>query len=165
MSRRWDENDTAKLRQLHAEGRSMHAIADELGWSKTTISRRAVKLGIDWDRGQTAAAAEAVHVDNRALRVEIERRMLEQSVLELDALGEAARVYAFGGADNKYSEEWLERPPPQDRKAIAHTLSTMTTAANRLHELNAAREAEAAKSTLARLREALTEQVRGDAAD
>ena len=164
MAARWGEADSQRLRELHATGMALHSIAKEMGRSKDTVSRYARKLGLGWDREKTAKAAQAVHLDNRAMRVLIEQKLLAQTLTELEALNAEARVYSFGGAENVYREEWLERPPPSDRRSIAQTVATMTTAANRLHELNSAREADGVKATLTRLREALTDRAR-DSAD
>lgn len=138
MSSRWTDADSDRLKQLHSEGKSLHAIAKEMNWSKETVSRHAKRLGIVWDRARTAKATEAVIVDNKTRRARIEERLLGQVERELDRMEEPGRVFSFGGADNVYREEWLERPPAQDRNAMMRTISAALTSANRLAELNSA---------------------------
>lgn len=160
MSRRWTDKDSRTLRALHNEGRSLHSIAAEMGRSKQTVSKYASRMGLSWERGQTAAAAEAVHVDNRARRAALESALLDDAERLRRQLWEPSYVFNIGGAENKYTEQQVEEPPAQDKRHLIQSASIALTAANKLHELNSAREAEAAKSTLTRLREALSERVR-----
>lgn len=133
----------------------MHFIAKELGRSKDTVSRHADRLGLVWDRSSTARAAEAVHVDNKARRVRLEERLLTEADKVLDQMWARTIVFAFGGPLNEYSEHELDKPPVGDQKAIMQTASTAITAANKLHELNAGHNAEAAVSALAQMQTAL----------
>lgn len=154
----WTNEDTARLIELHGQGLSLHAIAKEMGRGKATISKYADAEGLSFDRGKTRAAAEAVHVDNKARRVLAETRLLDVFNTTLDKLDQPARVYSFGGADNRFAEEWFEDgPPPADRRALIQAAAAALTASNKLNEINSARHADAAKSALVQMREALTQ--------
>ena len=133
----------------------MHFIAGDMKRSKQTIGRHAERLGLSWDRTATAKAAEAVHVDNKARRVRIEERLLEEADKVLDQMWKPALVYSFGGPLNEYNDHVLERPSFGDQKAIVQTAATALTAANKLHELNAGANAESAVSALAQMQAAL----------
>lgn len=133
----------------------MHFIAKELGRSKDTVSRHADRLALTFSRAQTAKAAEAVHVDNKARRVQLEERLLTEADKVLDQMWARTIVFAFGGPLNEFNSHELDKPPVGDQKAIMQTASTAITAANRLHELNAGHNAEAAVSALAQMQTAL----------
>lgn len=162
--RRWTDQDSQALRRLHSEGRSLHSIAAELGWSKQTVSRHAADLGLAWDRAQTALAANAVRVDNQARRAALEERYLVEADRMLDQLWKPAVVFNIGGSENVYTEAWLDKPTFADQKAIIQASASSSAAANKLHDLNSVREADGVKATLTRLREALTDRAR-DSAD
>ncbi len=102
MAAGWSDEDSRRLTELHAEGKSLHFIAGEIGRSKQTVSRYAKSLGLEWDRATTAKAAEAVHVDNKARRVALEERLLVEAQKIMDQLWEPTVVFAFGGKDNTY---------------------------------------------------------------
>lgn len=151
----WTDEDTARLTELHAASMSLHAIAKDMGRSKATISKYADLEGLSFGRAKTAKAAEAVHVDNRSRRVALEERWLRIVDSELDTLDQEARVYSFGGADNRYAEEWLDRPPPSDRRTIIAGAAAAQAAANKLHAMNTGHQAEQAVSALAKMQQGL----------
>jgi len=156
---RWTDDESRRLRELHADGRSLNAIAKELGRSTDTISRWADKLELSFDRGATAKAAQAKHIDNKARRAILEERLLVKSEEMLDQLDEPALVYSFGGADNRYAEHILDKPDPVAQKHIIQALSTALNTANKLHELNSGHDAEGVVSTLAEVHAAITAMV------
>lgn len=156
MAGGWRDDESDRLTELHDAGRSLHSIAEELGRSKQTIGRHAERLGLSFDRTQTAKAAEANHVDNKARRAAAETRLLDIVNATLDKLDGPARVYSFGGADNRFTEEWFDDgPPPNDRKALIQAAATALTSANKLHELNSGRDVDDARASLTLLREAM----------
>jgi IS30 family transposase len=151
----WSDEDSRRLTELHAEGKSLHFIAGEIGRSKQTVSRYAKSLGLEWDRATTAKAAEAVHVDNKARRARIEERLLAKGEEFLDQLDEPVIVFSFGGPLNEYAEHELTKPDPVSQKHIVQALATALTAANKLHEMNAGQQAEKAVSALVQMQGAL----------
>ena len=151
----WTDEESTRLTELHAAGKSLHFIANELGRSKRTISVWAEKLGLSFDRAETAKAAEAVHVDNKARRARIEEQLLVKSEDMLAQLDQPAIVYSFGGQFNEYAEHELDKPDPVAQKHIVQALSAALTAANKLHEMNAGQQAEKAVSALVQMQGAL----------
>ena len=153
----WSDDESRRLRDLHADGRSLHSIAKEMGRSKQTISKWAKSLGLSWDRAETAKAAQAKHVDNKARRAALEERLLVEADKVLDQLWQRAIVFNIGGSENTYTEHELDKPTFGDQKAIVQTVSTALNAAHKLHELNSGADADGAKSTLARMHDVLVD--------
>lgn len=155
MAAGWSDEDSRRLTELHAEGKSLHFIAGEIGRSKQTVSRYAKSLGLEWDRATTAKAAEAVHVDNKARRAALEERLLIEAEKVIDQMWSETLVFSFGGKDNTYEEHTLKQPTYSDQKTIAQTVATALNAANKLHEMNAGQQAEKAVSALVQMQGAL----------
>lgn len=151
----WTDEESTRLTELHAAGKSLHFIAGDMERSKRTISVWAEKLGLSFSREKTAKAAEAVHVDNKARRARIEEQLLVKSEDMLAQLDAPAIVYSFGGQFNEYAEHELTKPDPVAQKHIVQALSTALTAANKLHEMNAGQQAEKAVSALVQMQGAL----------
>lgn len=153
----WTDEESARLTELHAAGKSLNFIANEMGRSKDTIGRYAEKLGLSFDRTRTAKAAEAVHVDNKARRVALEERLLVEAQKIMDQLWEPTLVFSFGGKDNTYEEHIIDRPTFSDQKAIVQTATTAIRESTRLHEMNAGSNADHSKAMLVRMQAALLE--------
>lgn len=162
MAAGWSDEDSRRLTELHAEGKSLHFIAGEIGRSKQTVSRYAKSLGLEWDRATTAKAAEAVHIDNKARRVALEERLLVEAQKIMDQLWEPTVVFAFGGKDNTYEEHTLTQPTFGDQKAIVQTATTAIRESTRLHEMNAGQNTDHAKSMLVQMQEALLKAVEAE---
>lgn len=157
MAAGWSDEDSRRLTELHAEGKSLHFIAGEIGRSKQTVSRYAKSLGLEWDRATTAKAAEAVHVDNKARRVALEERLLVEAQKIMDQLWKPTLVFSFGGKDNTYEEHTLAQPTFGDQKAIVQTATTAIRESTRLHEMNAGSNADHSKAMLVKMQAALLE--------
>jgi len=151
----WTDEESARLTELHAAGKSLTFIAADMDRSKRTISVWAEKLGLSFSREKTAKAAEAVHVDNKARRALLESRLLTEAEKVIEQLWTPAIVYSFGGQFNEYAEHELDKPTFSDQKAIMQTASTAITASNKLHEMNAGQQAEKAVSALVQMQGAL----------
>ncbi|KSU80778.1 helix-turn-helix domain-containing protein [Rhodococcus qingshengii] len=151
----WTDEESTRLTELHAAGKSLSFIAELMDRSKDTISRHSERLGLSFDRTATAKAAEAVHVDNKARRARIEEQLLVKSEDMLAQLDQPAIVYSFGGQFNQYEQHELDKPDPVAQKHIVQALSTALTAANKLHEMNAGQQAEKAVSALVQMQGAL----------
>ena len=151
----WTDDESRRLRELHADGRSLHSIAKELGRSKQTISKWAQSLGLSWDRSETAKAAEAKHVDNKARRVALEERLLEEASKVVDQMWKPTLVFNFGGKDNTYEEREIDRPTFGNQKDIMQTAAIALREANKLHEMNAGADSDGAKSALTQMHESL----------
>ncbi len=162
MATAWTDEESTRLTELHAAGKSLHFIAGELGRSKETVSRWASTLGVSFSREKTAKAAEAVHIDNKARRALLESRLLTEAEKVIEQLWTPAIVYSFGGQFNEYAEHELDKPTFSDQKAIMQTASTAITASNKLHEMNAGQNTDHAKSMLVQMQEALLKAVEAE---
>ncbi|WP_371053666.1 helix-turn-helix domain-containing protein [Rhodococcus gordoniae] len=155
----WTDDESRRLRELHGQGLSLRAIAEEMGRPQSTVSRWADRLKVSFDRSKTAKATAAKVVDNKARRVALEERLLAEADKVLDQMWRPALVFSFGGKDNTYEEHTLDRPTFGDQKAIMQTASTALNAANKLHELNTGHDAEGVVSVLAEVHAAITTMV------
>ncbi|QIP39696.1 Helix-turn-helix domain-containing protein [Rhodococcus erythropolis] len=151
----WTDEESTRLTELHAAGKSLSFIAELMDRSKDTISRHSERLGLSFSRAETAKAAEAKHVDNKARRARIEEQLLVKSEDMLAQLDEPAIVYSFGGQFNEYAEHELDKPDPVAQKHIVQALATALTAANKLHEMNAGHDATSTVSVLAEVHAAV----------
>lgn len=151
----WTDEESTRLTELHAAGKSLTFIAKEMQRSTETIHRHAERLKLSFDRTRTAKAAEAKHVDNKARRARIEERLLAKGEEFLDQLDEPVIVFSFGGPLNEYAEHELTKPDPVSQKHIVQALNTVLTSANKLHEMNAGQQAEKAVSALVQMQGAL----------
>ncbi|WP_336874448.1 helix-turn-helix domain-containing protein [Rhodococcus qingshengii] len=158
----WTDEESARLTELHAAGKSLNFIATDMQRSKETIGRHSERLGLSFDRTATAKAAEAVHVDNKARRALLESRLLTEAEKVIEQLWTPAIVYSFGGQFNEYAEHELDKPTFSDQKAIMQTASTAITASNKLHEMNAGQNTDHAKSMLVQMQEALLKAVEAE---
>ncbi|MFA5608531.1 MAG: helix-turn-helix domain-containing protein [Leucobacter sp.] len=105
------DSKRALLRKLHAKEMSVRAIAEELGVSRSTVSRWAKEEGLAFDRSRTALANAAQSIDLAAGRQRLAEKMLHRAEQLLDSLDKPYLVYSFGGRDNTYSEHTLNKPP------------------------------------------------------
>lgn len=134
--RQWTSEDDDALRQGHSEGRSLHAIAKDLGRAKTTVHRHSERLGLEWDRSKTAAAADARHIDAKSRRADIKLRLLSRA----DALLSRVEAESFktlvptGGGEKR--TRTLDYVPPEDERHIAQSLSSYLGTYDRLDKLD-----------------------------
>ncbi|MGW0039837.1 hypothetical protein [Gordonia sp. NPDC003376] len=100
------------------------------------MSHRAKLLGLQWDRSRTAKAAEAVHVDNKARRANLEEQLLIKAAALLDETEQGELVHGFGGADFVFNSRQLDNMTPKSKKDLIQAAASALVAANKLHELN-----------------------------
>lgn len=143
MPNAWTDLDDQTLRDLHAAGMTLTAIATQMQRSKSTVNKHAKSLGLGFDRTRTATATQAKRVDAAARRATLEERYLVEAGRLLDQLHESCLVYSFGGSDNTYNEHTLDKPSFADQRNIMQASSIATTAANRLRDLSTDTEASA----------------------
>lgn len=148
----WTADDDRTLTALHAAGKSVNAIAREMGRGKATVSDHGAKLGLTWDRTRTAKAAQAVAVDNKARRVAIVARLYTEAESDLADL-EAGRtghgwrtiLKDTGGAER---EAVLTFVPPVDRRTMADALHRNLTSAAKLEQIDAGDKPNAVRDLL-----------------
>jgi flagellar biosynthesis regulator FlaF len=143
--RTFDEGPRA--RKLHAEGWSCNAIARELGWSPSTISKWAKSEGLNFDRTKTAVAVAAHRLDRAAARADIIDRMYKRSqkvLTRLEAPTFTYRVPTEFGSDLVHDED----PPAGDEKSLAAALGIYVANATKLETIDAGTGVEKVHSVL-----------------
>lgn len=136
------------IRDGHAAGLSLSAIALELGRGKTSISKHAKRMGLDWSEKRTAAATEAAVSGNRAKRAALETRLLDEASLLLDQLHQPHIAYNFGGKDNTYAEHKQAEPDITGKRALVQSASTAITHALKLADADKATTGAAAGASM-----------------
>jgi len=150
----WTDADTQQMIALHKAGKSLHAIAAEMRRGKATIHSRAKKAGLDFDRTQTAKAAEAVHVDNKARRGAIVARMYTRMEHLQDRLEAPTFKTILKGSFGVEETKSLSFVPTADERNIADTLSRYVASATKLEAIDTD-GSEAVRSLLGGLAESL----------
>lgn len=157
------DNDRADFLTLHGRGLSRNAIAAELGRSPSTVTKLARAAGVTFDRTATAAATAAKQADNRALRAELERGLLQDALRLRKALFAPALVYSFGGKENDYSEHHLDELDIKGKRELMQAVSLASTSALQLAKVDQDAGVDHARSVLGQLGDALR-QVAGEPA-
>lgn len=147
-----------RVRQLHAEGSSLSAIARELGRSPSTISRWAKAQGLSWDAAQTAQATHVKQTSNRDRRAQTIGRLYDRAAVILDRL-EAKQFKVVGFDRNgraKVTHIDSDAIPGNEERALSGMAVNLLVAAARLEAVDAghANTAEA-KGILGGLQDAL----------
>lgn len=113
---RWDE-----FRELHAQGLGRNAISRKMGITACVVSRTAQHLGLDFDRSKIAAATQARLADLAERRSILAVNLTEVAEKALADMDQPTLVYAFGGKDNNFNSELLDKAPASERRALMGT--------------------------------------------
>lgn len=149
------DEERDRLRELHAQGLSLHEIARRMGRGKTTISRHAASMGLSWDRSKTIEATKARTADVKALRAELKHQFLVKAGELLAQMDEPYLVFNFGGKDNSYNDRLLDRPPTADLRNLMTAAAVAVDKHAVLERLDSDGGAEQAKSMIGELAGAL----------
>lgn len=84
--RPWTLADAAELRRLHGEGKTCGEIAKAMGRNGGTISEKAAKMGLGFDRERTRDAVAALKADAAERRARLAMRHIEHAEKTLDRL-------------------------------------------------------------------------------
>lgn len=150
------------LRRLNTEGASLRQAARQLGVSPyiASTASAAAHPPILWDRSQTKAATAAVIADARARRAALHARALDQLEAAMDDLdnmraGQPYRTIlkAAGGAEEVVTIE--DGAVIQDVKLASATIREATTVEKNLTPQDNDASAEAGKSLVGDLMDAL----------
>lgn len=128
--------DAKRAQALFDEGMSCRAIAGRMGVAPSTVSRWAKASGLSFDRSGTAAATQAHKVDLAALRLELATEMGLAAKELLASRKDSYLVYAFGGKDNTFNSEELDRPPVEVIRNIVTTAGIAFDKATKFLETN-----------------------------
>lgn len=154
--RPWTAADDRTLRKLHMAGKSMHAIAKEMGRSKDTISNHGEKLGLRWGISpQVKAAAAEVSARAKVRRAELMHLLLEDAHRLRAQMWQPTTYFDWGGKDHDYDEREVPEPTHADKQKLMQATATAVQSYARLEQLEAEAGAPAARSMLERLAERL----------
>lgn len=111
---------TAIIADIRAGEKSCRQIASDHGVSPATVSGIAKDEGLNgaFERSATKRATAAKVADMRARRAEVSRKFLEKADELLDRMDARHLAFNFGGKDNTFAEEWLDRPPPAELRNL-----------------------------------------------
>jgi hypothetical protein len=118
------DDEIATIRRMHGDGATLGAIARELG--------RAARMGLTFDRKQTAAANAAASVDMAARRNALATNLLADAERIREQLWAPTTVYNFGGKDNNYNERVFPEAPADVKRTLMQTATTAVNAHLRL---------------------------------
>jgi hypothetical protein len=114
--RPWTDDDDATLVDLYDRGLSLSAIANEMQRSKDTISKKAAKLDLSWDRTRTAAATQAKVADAKGRRADLQLALLgDAEKLRTQLWTESDYAQAVGGQDARVLRWSMTEPTPTDK--------------------------------------------------
>lgn len=162
--RQWTDKETDQLKKLHADGVSCHAIAKEMGWSKATVSRHAVRLGLNFDRELTAQAVEAFIIDRKIVRAKLIDDLYERSQYLLGTLnaprngGKYRTLVPVGGGAQTSMD--LNHVPAPDERNIANSISSYLAKAEALEKIDNDGGLTESKSLLGGIAQAIKDSVK-----
>lgn len=113
-----DEQRAAITADLEGDTKSRNEIAREHGVSPSTVSKIAREKNKTFDRAKTEKATRARVSDMAALRAQVAEKYLRKADELLDQMDEPHLVFSFGGKENTYNEQLLERPPTGDLRNL-----------------------------------------------
>lgn len=135
--RRWTNEDTEKLLELHKLGKSASDIARTTGWSVGTISRRAAREGVTFDRSMMEVPIQANRMDIRVKREQLKEHLISDALKLREQLWEPYMVYNIGGSQNIYTEREMPQPPSADKAKLMNALTAAVSSYDRLEKLDA----------------------------
>lgn len=145
--------ERAAVAEMHAAGESRAAIARKLKRSPTTIGKIAEDLGLAWDREKAAAATKAKQVDNRERRARISAGLLDDAEWLRERMrAESEQVLSTPKGPARVK---LDLPPARDTRDFMVAATSALKAHADLERIDSGNGADAAKSMLTDLGEAL----------
>lgn len=140
-----EEADT--LRALHGQGKSCGKIAEAMGRPVSTVSEHAARLGLKFDRSQTAAATAAKQADNAARRAQlVEWQYLR--CLKIAGRLDAEKFKTTGQTQFGLQAEELDFVPTGDELNLSRAISSYLKGAADLEKIDASAGTEGAKGML-----------------
>ncbi|MFG3174925.1 helix-turn-helix domain-containing protein [[Kitasatospora] papulosa] len=120
------DQERARIRELHGEGKGRNAIAKELGRSGRTISEEAGKLGISFAAraGQVAAATEVRQADLADRRTAFATKLQDIAEREAAKMSQPLLYWDWGGKDHDFDTHLAPEPTPADKRALMGTVAT-----------------------------------------
>ncbi|MFH8403748.1 helix-turn-helix domain-containing protein [Streptomyces sp. NPDC018019] len=158
--------DRDEVRRLHAAGNTRNQIAREIGRSGSTVSKIARDLNLSFERGpEVVAATEARRIDLAARRQQLAETLHQDAERLRAQLWEPCTIGAFGGKDNQWSEQALDRPQFSDQRQILAATSIAIDRSLRLAPAEGGEGADQVRSMLGTLGDVLTGAFADDEGD
>lgn len=133
-SARRDPKVVGKVMRLARQGKSCREIAKAIGFSRQTVSLIAKDKGHQWGVVNTKRADEArraYSAERRAGQVLALAEKLDGVIGRIDS---AYTVFGFGGKDNVFNSEQLERPDAKATNELASACYRITATMKQLHD-------------------------------
>lgn len=116
------EDKFERFLELHTQGLGRNAISREMGVTASVVSRTAEHLGVTFDRSRIEAATAARLADLAERRSILAEQLTSDAERLRKKLWEPTFVYAFGGAQNVFTKEPVDEPPPADKRSLMSTV-------------------------------------------
>jgi hypothetical protein len=138
--RSWTEADTATLKRLHADGKTLGGIATETGWAAGTISRRASRLGLKWADRMPTATERAQRENNDRLREDVLQGMWEVAQGLLGRLTGAEFFDLVRGEGGSEVMMKLPHIPSRSARELAGAIQGLTSSAAKIEAARAGQQ-------------------------
>lgn len=130
------DEDRQAVRRLHAEGKSLRAIAREIGRSPVTVGSIAKAAGLAFDQRPTAHAVKAKVQDNRARRAALVASLYDIAENDVAYLLRRGLYNLTEVSAGQAVEYVVDRLPAADRRALLGAISTAAQTALRLEQVD-----------------------------
>lgn len=158
------DEERDRIRELHGQGLSCNAIAEQIGRSASTVTRQCGKLGLTFDRSATAAAVRAHVVDAKARRAALAEAFLANAErLNAQMFEPCEDMAPVGGMDPTVLRWNRDEPSFADKEKIARGAGVLADKHLKLAQFDSDSGAEHARSMIGKLYEGLVRAVGGDA--
>lgn len=152
------EDKFERFLELHTQGLGRNAISREMGVTASVVSRTAEHLGVTFDRSRIEAATAARLADLAERRSILAEQLTSDAERLRKKLWEPTFVYAFGGAQNVFTKEPVDEPPPADKRSLMSTVGIAVDKSLKLAPAEASGSgADDAKSMLGKLAQGIAE--------
>lgn len=147
-----------RFRELHTQGLGRNAISREMGICNAVVSRTAEHLELTFERSRIEAATAARLADLAERRSILAEQLTSDAERLRKKLWEPTFVYAFGGAQNVYTSEPVDEPPPADKRSLMSTVGIAVDKSLKLAPVETSGSgADDAKSMLGKLAQGIAE--------
>lgn len=149
-------NFEKRLKALHRNGNTRNEIARKLGVSPSTVTNHCRRLGLSFDRNETAAAVAAHAIDLKARRQGILHRIYTRVEKNLDRLEADGYTYSLvmpgsGESASYVAQQTDDDPPSGDERNHMSVVTGYLQAAAKLEAVDADGGQTEATSLLSRL--------------
>lgn len=141
---------------------SVRGIAEQMGFSRTTVSRHGKRLGLVFDQRQTKAATKAVQVTAKARRAILELQLLEDAERLRSQIWLPHTYIDHGGKDFIQVTWETTEPTPTDKLKLMQAATAAIDRSVKLTQLDSDRGATGAISLLENLAKSLGVKGPGD---